>query len=68
MTDQEAPVRYRYRGSGPMRKAIEERAVRELCICGRHYWRWPGSPVEHCAHCLAAHPELRPQKGITRLE
>jgi len=60
------PVRYHYRGNGPYREVVEEQAVRETCVCGREYWRWPGSKAEHCAYCLTAHPEWRPQKGISR--
>jgi len=66
VSEETPPVRYRYRGSGAFREAFEEQAVWELCVCGRHYWRWPGSKAVHCAVCLAAHPEWRPQKGISR--
>jgi hypothetical protein len=66
VTEETPPTRHRYRGSGPFREVYPEEAVRKLCACGRHYWGWMGSKAEHCAHCLAAHPELRPQKGIDR--
>jgi hypothetical protein len=66
MPDETPPFRYSYRGSGAFRESYLEKAVWELCVCGGYFWRWEDSEVEHCARCLAAHPELRPQKGVDR--
>jgi hypothetical protein len=66
VSEQEPPVRRIWRRYYGQYEVYEESAVRVLCVCGRHFWSWPGSKAEHCAVCLAAHPEWRPQKGISR--
>ena len=53
MTAESAPFVWRTRTHLGISERVKVYATREICPCGREFWRWPWDKTVICAHCLS---------------